>query len=101
VGPNIISQKNEDLRLTIEELEQLKEIADELEEHHVESERVLQDEMGALSAKTFCQMLTHFSAHKDVEIADQNRKIDALSEAIKDYDGTIGQYRDLVSGLQR
>jgi hypothetical protein len=39
-------QKNEDLRLTIEELEQLKELADELEEHHVETERALEEEVG-------------------------------------------------------
>jgi dynactin 1 len=39
-------QKNEDLRLTIEELEQLKELGDELEEHHVETERTLEEEIG-------------------------------------------------------
>jgi hypothetical protein len=39
-------QTNEDLRLTIEELEQLKELADELEEHHVETERTLEEEIG-------------------------------------------------------
>lgn len=34
------------MRLTIEELEMLKELADELEEQHVEAEKALQEEIG-------------------------------------------------------
>ena len=32
--------------MTIEELEQFKKLADELEEHHVETERALEEEIG-------------------------------------------------------
>lgn len=39
-------QKIEEMRLTIEELEMLKELADELEEQHVEAEKALQEEIG-------------------------------------------------------
>jgi dynactin 1 len=34
------------MRLTIEELEMLKELADELEEQHVEAEKALQEDIG-------------------------------------------------------
>lgn len=35
------------MRITIEDLEALKELNDELEENHVETEKAMQDEIGA------------------------------------------------------
>lgn len=49
------------MRLTIEELEMLKELADELEEQHVETEKALQEDIGeklllvhCLKGRVFC-----------------------------------------------
>lgn len=36
------------MRLTIEDLEMLKELADELEEQHIETEKALQEDLGKL-----------------------------------------------------
>lgn len=36
----------EEMRTTIEDLESLKELSDEIEENHVETEKALQDELG-------------------------------------------------------
>lgn len=41
-------QKIEEMRIIIEDLEALKELSDELEENHVETERALQDDIGLL-----------------------------------------------------
>ena len=39
-------QKIEEMRITIEDLEALKELNDELEENHVETEKALQEDIG-------------------------------------------------------
>ena len=39
-------QKIEDMRITIEDLEALKELNDELEENHVETEKALNEDLG-------------------------------------------------------
>jgi dynactin 1 len=39
-------KKIEEMRVTIEDLEALKELNDELEENHMETEKSLQDEIG-------------------------------------------------------
>lgn len=44
----ISSQKIEEMRITIEDLEALKELNDELEENHVETEKHLNGEIGEL-----------------------------------------------------
>ena len=41
-----MSQKIEEMRITIEDLEALKELNDELEENHVETEKALQEDIG-------------------------------------------------------
>jgi dynactin 1 len=38
-------QKIEEMRVTIEDLEALKELNEELEENHIETERAMQDEI--------------------------------------------------------
>ena len=43
------------MRITIEDLEALKELNDELEENHVETEKALQEDIGpSLSARSNC-----------------------------------------------
>ena len=51
--PNIsvVRQKIEEMRITIEDLEALKELNDELEENHVETEKTLQEEIGRFPRK--------------------------------------------------
>jgi dynactin 1 len=39
-------QKIEEMRITIEDLEALKELNDELEENHVETEKAMQEDLG-------------------------------------------------------
>lgn len=42
----IYLQKIEEMRITIEDLEALKELNDELEENHIETEKALQEDLG-------------------------------------------------------
>lgn len=41
------------MRITIEDLEALKELNDELEENHVETEKALQEEIGTISLQIY------------------------------------------------
>lgn len=43
----IVSQQLEEMRATVEDLEAIKELNDELEENHVETEAQLLEELGA------------------------------------------------------
>ena len=45
-------QKIEEMRITIEDLEALKELSDELEENHVETEKALQEDLGKHSRRS-------------------------------------------------
>ncbi|GAA6010163.1 hypothetical protein JCM10207_005646 [Rhodosporidiobolus poonsookiae] len=75
---------NELLKADIEELEALKELADELEESHLETEKQLQEELDL----------------KDLQLQELRRRHDGLEDACADYEGTIGQFRELVISLQ-
>ena len=44
---SVVRQKIEEMRITIEDLEALKELNDELEENHVETEKALQEDIGS------------------------------------------------------
>jgi dynactin 1 len=46
-------QKIEEMRITIEDLEALKELNDELEENHMETEKQLHEDLGKLSMLYF------------------------------------------------
>lgn len=50
----MVCQKIEEMRLTVEELEMLKELADELEEQHVEAEKALQEDIGEIILHRRC-----------------------------------------------
>lgn len=42
----VLGEKIEEMRITIEDLEALKELNDELEENHVETEKALHEDLG-------------------------------------------------------
>ncbi|KAJ7065928.1 dynein associated protein-domain-containing protein [Mycena belliarum] len=80
----MLGEKIEEMRITIEDLESLRELNDELEENHVETEKALTEDLEV----------------KDMQIREHVRKAEALEEACTDLEGTIGQFRDLVVQLQ-
>ncbi|KAJ7650592.1 dynactin [Roridomyces roridus] len=80
----MLGEKIEEMRITIEDLEALRELNDELEENHVETEKALMEDLEA----------------KDVQIREHVRKAESLEEACVDLEGTIGQFRELVLQLQ-
>ncbi|KAJ7194752.1 dynactin [Mycena pura] len=80
----MLGEKIEEMRITIEDLESLRELNDELEENHVETEKALTDEIEA----------------KEAQIREQARRAESLEEACVDLEGTIGQFRELVLQLQ-
>ena len=80
-----LSDKVDELTATVEDLEALKELNDELEEGHAETEKQLLEEIEL----------------KDGQLRDARRRADALEESVAEYDGTIGQFRELVVSLQR
>lgn len=41
-----LGEKIEEMRITIEDLEALKELNDELEENHIETEKAMQEDLG-------------------------------------------------------
>ena len=71
------------MRITIEDLEALKELNDELEENHVETEKMLQEEVD----------------QKQAEIRDLGQKMEDLEYACQDNENTIAQFREMVAGL--
>ncbi|ORY88624.1 dynein associated protein-domain-containing protein [Leucosporidium creatinivorum] len=78
------SERLEELHATVEDLEALKELNDELEESHVETEKQMQEELDL----------------KDLQLRDLTLRGDALEESVADYETTIGQFRELVGSLQ-
>jgi dynactin 1 len=79
-----MGEKIEEMRITIEDLEALKEMADEMEDNHVENERQLEEQV------TF---LTN-------QLDEEARKFEDLFEEMVDKDDTIVKFRDLVAKLQ-
>ncbi|KAH7920934.1 hypothetical protein BV22DRAFT_1097308 [Leucogyrophana mollusca] len=80
----MLGEKIEEMRITIEDLEALKELNDELEENHVETEKSMQEDIDS----------------KDSQIRDHLQKITLLEDACQDLENTIGQFRELVLQLQ-
>lgn len=98
----------EQMRAEIEDLEALRELGDELEENHVETEKALQEEIGNRTLVLVISFLCRFNIiiliildEKDMQILAQLRAIDVLQDSIEDYDLTIGHFRELVANLQR
>ncbi|KAI0005552.1 dynein associated protein-domain-containing protein [Russula compacta] len=80
----MLGEKIEEMRITIEDLEALKELGEELEENHVETERAMQDEIN----------------EKDVQLAERQQRIESLEEAYQDMERTINRFRELVIQLE-
>ncbi|CAH1756065.1 15759_t:CDS:10 [Entrophospora sp. SA101] len=72
------------MRATIEDLEALKELNDELEENHMENEKQMQAEID----------------HKDMLVREYVKRLEIADEANADYENTINQFRELVCNLQ-
>ena len=74
----------DDMRAAIEDLENLKELNDELEINHVEAEKQLQEEI----------------EFKDSLLVDRERTAKLQQEALNGKDDTIRRFRSLVGDLQ-
>ncbi|ROT42486.1 dynactin [Sodiomyces alkalinus F11] len=79
-----MAEQIEELRAVVEDLENLKEINDELEINHVQNEKELQEEID----------------FKDSVIAEQARRAAQQEEAIEDLEYTLSRFRELVTSLQ-
>ncbi|KAG0289079.1 hypothetical protein BGZ98_003991, partial [Dissophora globulifera] len=79
-----LGEKIEEMQSAIDDLEALKELNDELEENHSETEKQLQSEINM----------------KDSQLRDHQKRIDTLEENVGDYENTILQFRELVAHLQ-
>ncbi|KAI8092701.1 dynein associated protein-domain-containing protein [Halteromyces radiatus] len=79
-----LTEKLEELLSAVDDLEALKELADELEENHLETEKQLQAEID----------------HRDMLLREQLERIRSMEETSADYEATIQQFRELVIHLQ-
>lgn len=79
-----LTDRVEEMAVAIEDLESLKELNDELEETHLETEKQLQEEVDL----------------KDMQLRDHQMRNDLLEANIVDYENTFGQFRELVLNLQ-
>ncbi|KAI9889462.1 MAG: hypothetical protein M1814_005245 [Vezdaea aestivalis] len=79
-----ISEQMEELRVAVEDLESLKELNDELEINHIETEKQMQEEID----------------YKDSIISDHGRKVLQQEETMIDYEHTVSRFRELVTNLQ-
>jgi dynactin 1 len=73
-----------ELKAAIEDLESLKEISDEMEYTHIETEKQLQEEL----------------EYREGVFNDQCRKLVQQDEVIEDLEYTLTRFRDLVTSLQ-
>jgi dynactin 1 len=80
-----LTERIDEMRTTIEDLEALRELNDELEENHLAQERELREEVEV----------------KDALIREQNKRIQTAEETNLDYESTIMRFRELVLSLQR
>ena len=97
-------KKIEEMRITIEDLEALKELNDELEENHMETEKQLHEDLGVLwRCRSYHIPLTvHLCIdRRDLQIREHVLKIETLEETCLDLENTINQFRELVLQLQR
>ncbi|KAI9737210.1 MAG: hypothetical protein M1818_005742 [Claussenomyces sp. TS43310] len=79
-----MSEQIEELKVTVEDLESLKELNDELEINHIETEKDMQEEID----------------FKDSIISEQARRAAQQEEKLEDMEYTLSRFRDLVTNLQ-
>ncbi|KAG6889336.1 hypothetical protein C0995_001744 [Termitomyces sp. Mi166 len=80
----VLGEKIEEMRITIEDLEALKELNDELEENHAETEKQLNEDLN----------------QKDAQIQQHVQRTEVLEDTCQDLESTITKFRDLVLTLQ-
>lgn len=80
-----LNEQVESMRTTIEELEALKELSDELEESHNDTEKQMQELLD----------------YKDLQLLASLKRISGLLETTADYENTILQFREHMQLLQR
>ncbi|KAL9016289.1 MAG: hypothetical protein Q9185_006363 [Variospora sp. 1 TL-2023] len=79
-----LSEQIENLRATVEELESLKELNDELEINHTENAKQMQEEID----------------YKDILLAEHATKASTQVQTIQDLEYTITRFRNLVTSMQ-
>ena len=77
-------EKMDEMRQTIEDLESLKELNDELEVNHTETEKQLQDEID----------------YNEALLAEEAKKSAVQDGTIQDLEYTVTRFRDLVTNMQ-
>ena len=80
-----LTERIDEMRTTIEDLEALRELNDELEENHLAQEREFREEV----------------EFKETLIREQTKRIQTAEETNLDYESTIMRFRELVLSLQR
>lgn len=78
------AEQIEELKAIIDDLENLKEVNDELEINHVQNEKEMQEDLD----------------FKDSVIAEQARRAAQQEEALEDMEYTLSRFRELVTNLQ-
>ena len=79
-----LTEKMDEMRQTIEDLESLKELNDDLEINHVEIEKQLQDDLD----------------YNEALLAEEARKSATQDGTIQDLEYTVTRFRDLVTAMQ-
>ena len=79
-----MSEQISELKATVEDLESLKELSDELELNHTETEKQMQEEVD----------------YKDSLLAEQARRAARQGETIEQHEYTLSRFRELVRTLQ-
>ena len=79
-----LTERIDGLKTEIEDLENLKELNEEIENAHVETEKQLQDEID----------------YQEALYLDQVRQTETKDETVKDLEYTVTRFRDLVTTLQ-
>ena len=79
-----LSEQIDNLRAAVEDLESLKELNDELDLNHTETEKQLQEEID----------------YNESVIVDNARKATLQDETIQDLEYTVARFRDLVTNMQ-
>ncbi len=80
----ILTEKMDELKQTIEDLESLKELNDELEINHTETEKQLQDEID----------------YNETLLAEKSRRSAIQDGTIQDLEYTVTRFRELVTNMQ-
>jgi dynactin 1 len=79
-----MSEQIDEYRATMEDLESLKEISDELEINHIETEKQMQEDID----------------YREIIIGEQTKRIQQLDASTEEAEYTITRFRELVVNLQ-